>query len=98
MVAGLMFGSAAVQADDIEIYLTPPPNPVPPNVLFILDESGSMDSTTHTATGTHSTRIDDLKNALTNILNDPDNDNINAAIMAYTTHIYNNGPLSLRAV
>ncbi len=97
-IAGLMFVSAAVQADDVEIYLTPPPNPVPPNMLFILDESGSMSSRTHTSTGAHSTRIADLRSALTDILNDPDNDNINAAIMAYTTHIYNNGPLSLRAV
>jgi len=97
-IAGLMFGSAAVQADDVEIYLTPPPNPVPPNMLFILDESGSMSSTTHTVTGAHSTRIADLRSALTDILNDPDNDNINAAIMAYTTHNGSNGPLSLRAV
>ncbi|MCG7904865.1 MAG: hypothetical protein JAY60_20885, partial [Candidatus Thiodiazotropha weberae] len=31
-------------ADDIEIYLQEPPDPVPPNVLFVLDESGSMSS------------------------------------------------------
>jgi len=97
-IAGLMFGTAAVQADDVEIYLTPPPSPVPPNVLFILDESGSMSSTTHTATGAHSTRNADLRSALTDILNDPDNDNITAGIMAYTTHNGSNGPLSLRAV
>ena len=88
-IAGLMFGSAAAQADDIEIYLTPPPNPVPPNVLFVLDESGSM------ATG-DPTRLSELKKALINnptnptaddplgILQDPENDNINAAIMSYT--------------
>ncbi|HED13557.1 MAG TPA: hypothetical protein ENI62_07885, partial [Gammaproteobacteria bacterium] len=97
-IAGLMFGTAAVQADDVEIYLTPPAVKVPPNMLFILDESGSMSSTTHDSNGNHSTRIADLRSALTTILNDSGNDNINAAIMAYTTHIYNNGPLSLRAV
>ena len=47
----LMFGSAAVQADDIEIYLTTPPEPVAPNVLFVLDESGSMSSGTPSRTG-----------------------------------------------
>ena len=80
----LLFGSAAVQADDIEIYLTTPPDPVSPNVLFVLDESGSMN------TGTPS-RLDDLKNALINddpdnlgILRDPAYDNFNAAILAYT--------------
>jgi type IV pilus assembly protein PilY1 len=92
-IAGLMFGSAAAQADDIEIYLTPPPNPVPPNVLFILDESGSM--STSTSTGT---RISDLRDAMTDILNDTDNDNINAGILSYTTNTGNNGPLSLRGV
>ena len=88
MVAGLMFGSAAVQADDIEIYLTPPPNPVPPNVLFILDESGSMNFD-------HPSRLSELKKALNStgnplgILQDPANDNINAGIMAYTLGRYN---------
>ena len=88
-IACLMFGSAAVQADDVEIYLTPPPNPVSPNVLFILDESGSMST---------NNRIGNLRSAMTQILEDTDNDNINAGILAYTTNTGNNGPLSLRAI
>ena len=88
-VACLMFGSSVVQADDVEIYLTPPPDPVPPNVLFILDESGSMST---------NDRIGSLRSAMTDILNDTDNDNINAGIMSYTTNTGNNGPLSLRVI
>ena len=87
-IASLMFVSAAVQADDIEIYLTPPPNPVSPNVLFILDESGSM----------RGSKIEDLRDAMEVILNDPGSDNVTAGIMAYTTNSGDNGPLSLRAI
>ncbi|MEW8560957.1 MAG: hypothetical protein AB2541_02595, partial [Candidatus Thiodiazotropha sp.] len=36
--------STLASADDVEIYLQEPPEPVPPNVLFVLDESGSMSS------------------------------------------------------
>ena len=88
-ISCLMFVSAAVQADDVEIYLTPPPTPVSPNVLFILDESGSMRT---------NDRIGSLRSAMTDILNDTENDNINAGIMAYTTNTGDNGPLSLRAI
>ena len=88
-ISCLMFVSAAVQADDVEIYLTPPPTPVSPNLLFILDESGSMST---------NNRIGSLRSAMTEILNDTDNDNINAGIMAYTTNTGDNGPLSLRAI
>lgn len=67
-----------VHADDVEAYLTSPPDPVPPNVLFILDESGSM------SWGSPK-RMTQLKNAMTSVLNNTDNDNINAGILAYTT-------------
>ncbi|MCP4992262.1 MAG: VWA domain-containing protein, partial [Gammaproteobacteria bacterium] len=78
MVMGLAVGASAVQADDIEIYLQEPPDPVPPNVLFILDESGSMDS------GSPS-RMSRLKSAMATILGDDDMDNVIAGILGYTT-------------
>ncbi|PVV11059.1 MAG: hypothetical protein B6D77_07335 [gamma proteobacterium symbiont of Ctena orbiculata] len=77
-------------ADDIEIYLQEPPDPVPPNVLFVLDESGSMSS------GSPSRR-DRLEQAMRDLINDPDMGNVNAALLGYTTRWGNNGPLFLRA-
>ncbi len=75
MVLGLTVGASAVQADDIEIYLQEPPDPVPPNVLFILDESGSMSGD----------RMTNLKAAMKTLLGDALMDNVNAGILGYTT-------------
>ncbi|MES9939362.1 MAG: hypothetical protein ABW104_13170 [Candidatus Thiodiazotropha sp. 6PLUC2] len=77
--------------DDVEIYLQEPPDPPAPNVLFVLDESGSMSS------GSPSRR-DQLVVAMRDIINDPDFANINAALLGYTTNTGNNGPLDLRAL
>ncbi|GEM_PF-2789037 len=77
--------ATGVQADDVEVYVTSPPDPVSPNVLFILDESGSM------VAGSPS-RMTQLKNAMTTVLNDTNNDNINAGILAYTTSNSPNNP------
>ncbi len=88
MVMGLAVGASAVQADDIEIYLQEPPDPVPPNVLFILDESGSMDS------GSPS-RMSRLKSAMATILNDSDMGNVITGIMGYTTNTGENRDLQL---
>ncbi|MEW8030387.1 MAG: hypothetical protein AB2748_19760 [Candidatus Thiodiazotropha endolucinida] len=92
---GILFAltlmSSIAMADDIEIYLQEPPDPVPPNVLFILDESGSMSS------GSPSRR-DRLEDAMRTLINDPDMGNVNAALLGYTTRWGNNGPLYLRAL
>ncbi|MES9837961.1 MAG: VWA domain-containing protein [Candidatus Thiodiazotropha sp.] len=77
-------------ADDVEIYLQEPPEPVPPNVLFVLDESGSMSSG-------RPSRRDRLEQAMRTLINDPDMGNVNAALLGYTTRWGNNGPLYLRA-
>ncbi|MEW8693546.1 MAG: hypothetical protein AB2535_21135, partial [Candidatus Thiodiazotropha endolucinida] len=82
--------SSVASADDVEIYLQEPPDPVPPNVLFVLDESGSMSS------GSPSRR-DRLEDAMRTLINDPDMGNVNAALLGYTTRWGNNGPLFLRA-
>ncbi|MEW8356044.1 MAG: hypothetical protein AB2665_19735 [Candidatus Thiodiazotropha sp.] len=70
-----------LRADDIEVYLQPPPDPVPPNILFLLDESGSMDS--EVAPGI--SRRDALVNALNRIVNAGVLDNVNAALLGYST-------------
>ncbi|MES9992267.1 MAG: hypothetical protein ABW098_09950 [Candidatus Thiodiazotropha sp.] len=86
-----MMSSVAI-ADDVEIYLQEPPDPVPPNVLFILDESGSMNSSPSPS------RRDRLEDAMQSLFNDPDMGNVNAAMLGYTTNSGNNGPLLLRAL
>ncbi|MES9992272.1 MAG: hypothetical protein ABW098_09975 [Candidatus Thiodiazotropha sp.] len=73
--------SAGLMADDIEVYLQPPPDQVPPNILFLLDESGSMDG--EVVRGI--TRRDALVNALNRILNAGTLDNVNAALLGYST-------------
>ncbi len=79
-------GTSAVQADDIEVYITPPPNPVGPNILFILDESGSMEwgsGTTDLDDSNPNQRMNQLKRAMNTLLNDSAMDNVNAAILGY---------------
>ncbi|WP_190275505.1 pilus assembly protein [Allochromatium vinosum] len=71
-----LIGAASAQADDIDFYLLPPSDPVAPNVLFILDESGSMDDYN---------RMTDLKNSMKTLLDNPMMDHVQAAIMGYTT-------------
>ncbi|MEW8587066.1 MAG: vWA domain-containing protein, partial [Candidatus Thiodiazotropha sp.] len=70
-----------LRADDIEVYLQPPPDPVPPNILFLLDESGSMDSEVAPSIS----RRDALVNALNRIVNAGVLDNVNAALLGYST-------------
>ncbi|MFI0375768.1 MAG: VWA domain-containing protein, partial [Candidatus Thiodiazotropha sp.] len=95
VLLGLLLGAASaslsVLADDIEIYLHEPSDPVPPNVLFVLDESGSMSS------GSPSRR-DRLEDAMRILINDSDMENVIAAMLGYTTNTGNNGPLFLRAL
>ncbi|MCU7943849.1 MAG: VWA domain-containing protein [Candidatus Thiodiazotropha sp. (ex Cardiolucina cf. quadrata)] len=95
ILLGLLLGatsaSLSVLADDIEIYLHEPTDPVPPNVLFVLDESGSMSS------GSPSRR-DRLEDAMRTLINDSDMENVNAAMLGYTTNTGDNGPLFLRAL
>jgi type IV pilus assembly protein PilY1 len=88
LFVGFLSTSFPTIADDIEIYLQEPPDPVPPNVLFVLDESGSMAT---------NDRRGSLVTAMTDLINDPDMGNVNAALMGYTTNSGDNGNLFLRA-
>ena len=89
LALGLSFSivaSSAALADDISIYITPPIEPINPNVLFVLDESGSMawgdDWETLPDTDPRQ-RLFQLKSSLREIINSPDSDEVNAAIMGY---------------
>ncbi|MCU7865596.1 MAG: VWA domain-containing protein [Candidatus Thiodiazotropha sp. (ex Lucinoma borealis)] len=88
LLLSITSASFYVSADDVEIYLQEPPDPVPPNVLFVLDESGSMNT---------NNRRDNLVTAMETLINDPDMGNVNAALLGYTTRWGNDGPLYLRA-
>jgi type IV pilus assembly protein PilY1 len=70
-------------ADDIEVYLPPPLDPVPPNILFLLDESGSMTEPVESG----ESRRDALVNALRKIVDHELLDNVNATLVGYTTAI-----------
>ncbi|MCU7878643.1 MAG: VWA domain-containing protein [Candidatus Thiodiazotropha sp. (ex Lucinoma borealis)] len=73
-----LFASPFALSDDIEVYLQEPPDPVPPNILFVLDESGSMGWNTPT-------RRDVLVDALMEVFSDPDMGNVNTALLGYST-------------
>lgn len=75
---GLLSGTAV--ADDTEVFFPPPDGAqtetVRPNIMFIMDTSGSMGSTD----GSNTTRLDKVKEALTSIL-DEMSPNTNVGLM-----------------
>lgn len=68
-----------IYADDIDVYIQPPTAAVSPNILFVLDRSGSMNW------GKPTSRMQRLKSAMTNLLNADDIKDVNVAIMSYST-------------
>ena len=82
--------SAGVNAEDTEIYFNSPNNTsaasVRPNVLLILDSSGSM---TSIVSGTGRSRISLMKEAMTDILNGMED--VNVGLMRFTNK--NGGPV-----
>ncbi|MES9968637.1 MAG: hypothetical protein ABW092_01300 [Candidatus Thiodiazotropha sp.] len=72
-------------ADDIEVYLQPPVEPVPPNILFLLDESGSMGGLVDPNNPIAGSRRDALVSALRRIVDHELLDNVNAALLGYTS-------------
>jgi type IV pilus assembly protein PilY1 len=89
--------SQSLFADDVEIYLYEPPDPVPPNVLFVLDESGSMRTQDAPSNGGYISRRDALVDAMTDIFGQSSMSNVMAAFMGYTTRWGNNSALLFRA-
>jgi type IV pilus assembly protein PilY1 len=76
-----------VQADDTEVYINPSTAPVTPNILFVLDLSGSMgwapDGDTNLAVGELS-RLDILKNSINQLLTNPDLPDINIGLTTFS--------------
>jgi type IV pilus assembly protein PilY1 len=76
-----VFTSPTALSDDLEVYLQEPPDPVPPNILFVLDESGSMSSNSPS-------RRDVLVSAMQEVFSDDAMSNVNTALLGYTTTGY----------
>ena len=72
MAAMIACGSA--HADDIEVYQNASTAPVAPNVMFLLDLSGSMNWAADggTASSTNPARLDIVKKSIADLLDDPD--------------------------
>ena len=69
----LSYGSA-VLADDTDIYLgDPDASPIRPNILFVLDTSDSMN---REVTGTGKSRLENMQEAMIQLVQDLDNVNI----------------------
>jgi len=87
MTAGLML-TTSIRADDSQIYVgstTPEANGLLPNILFVLDTSGSMSNTDNTAYS----RIERMKQALTEMINTTNN--VNVGLMRF--HAIEGGPV-----
>ncbi|MGD8914447.1 MAG: PilC/PilY family type IV pilus protein [Candidatus Thiodiazotropha sp.] len=81
----LFFSSPIALPDDIEVYLQEP-KAVPSNILFVMDESASMEFGSvndQPPKAGELSRRDQLVAALTTIFNDPAMGNINAALLGY---------------
>jgi type IV pilus assembly protein PilY1 len=100
LIFGMLFGSSALHADDLEAYLKEPSDPLPPNVLFILDESGSMardQSGTWVPDTNSNQRTYRLKQAMHDIVDNTDMGNVMAGMMGYTT-VWPDGVANTRLV
>ncbi len=91
LVVLLVTGVFPVYGDDTEIYVASNSNKVVrPNVLFIMDTSGSMRST---VSGTNKSRMQVMQEALNEILDSVSN--VNVGLMRYSaaTNYNNGGPI-----
>lgn len=85
LAGALLLHSAISVADDTEIFFgTKPTNDTRPNVLFILDDSGSMGwcvNSNSTSCNNNNNRMKVLKDTMTNLLNTTSGVNIGLMVM-----------------
>ncbi|HEC26535.1 MAG TPA: hypothetical protein ENI67_03915 [Gammaproteobacteria bacterium] len=79
----LLYFSFTLQADDIEIYLSPPVTPLPSNILLIIDESKNMK-------GDHRRKLLSALIDEEGILSKDSNTNINAALISFNSNLPSN--------
>jgi hypothetical protein len=75
-MAALVFTCGTSKAEDIEVFVTPNLTGTTPNLIFSIDLSASMNKAPD-GTSTTPTRLDILKQAMVNVLNDPDLPEVN---------------------
>lgn len=84
----LSVGALPVQADDTEVYINPSTTPVTPNIMLVLDLSGSMgwapDGDQNLAPGELS-RLDILKQSINALLTNEDIADINIGFSTFST-------------
>lgn len=85
LATALTLGSTAGIADDTEVFINNTQANVTPNLMFLLDLSGSMEYTpggypTH---GVEDSRLDILKQAITSLLADPDLAELNIGLSTF---------------
>lgn len=89
---------AIASADDVDVYVSAPVNLPQPNVLFVLDRSGSMrfdEDGNNASTSGKESRMEQLKEAMEQILTNDDLNKINAGILSFTTDPYDINDLYL---
>ncbi len=81
----LSVGALPVQADDTEVYINPSTTPVTPNIMLVLDLSGSMgwapDGNRNPPAG--GSRLDILKQSINALLTNPDIPDINIGLTTF---------------
>lgn len=88
---GAILISNAVLGSDIDVYLEDPPEGAGPNIMFVVDESGSMGwnaSGSRSLSDTNSgQRMYQLKEAMRTLINDSSMDSVDVGIMGYRGNI-----------
>lgn len=82
------FVSPMAQADDLEVFINPGLASVTPNLIFVLDLSGSMNKTPENQdpSAGDPSRLDIMKNAIQSILTDPNLPDINVGYTSFRDH------------
>lgn len=78
-LATMLVAMPAAHADDLEVFINPGLQNITPNLVFVLDLSGSMDQAPDgsSPTSINPSRLEILKQAVTDILADPNLPDIN---------------------
>lgn len=86
LACSLISCSTISYSDDSEIFFSKDLSATKPNIIFLLDISGSMASTL----GTNRTRLDVLKESMESILTSDDTKDLRIGIMSFATSFYQN--------
>ena len=90
LLSTICIGMASISyADDIDIFDFEE-SPIPPNILFVLDGSGSMGDLVGK---TKNSRMKTLQNSIKSLINDPELEKVNIGLMSFGNVINNDDDL-----